>query len=159
MEDKVVDSRIIKNGTVIRRRRECLSCGKRFTSHEYIETMPIIVVKRDGSREEFQREKLLKGVRSACHKRPVSAERIEQLVDQVETEIIQSGESEVSSLKIGEKVMQKIHQLDEVAYVRFASVYREFRDVTEFEEILAELERLRHATSGSSLPSLFEEAK
>ena len=154
LDDKVIDSRTIRDGKVIRRRRECLSCGKRFTTYEYIEQSPLLVIKRDGSREEFQREKLVRGIRIACRKRPVSAEKIEQLVDKIESEILAMGVSEISSLKIGELVMQNLRKLDEVAYVRFASVYREFKDIEEFQQLLEELEKIRkwEALKDAQLP-------
>lgn len=142
-EDRVVDSRSVRDGAAIRRRRECVECGKRYTTYEYIEQMPILVVKRDGSREEFQREKLEHGIREACHKRPVSAEDIENALERILGEILAIGKSEIRSVEIGETVMKYLRSLDEVAYVRFASIYRKFRDVEEFEETLAELEQLR----------------
>ena len=160
LEDRVVDSRLIRDGTVIRRRRECLSCGRRFTTYEYIEHSPLLVVKRDGRREQYQREKLVKGIKEACHKRPVSAEQIEELVDKIEGEIFARGVPEISSLEIGEIVMNHLHTLDEVAYVRFASVYRKFRDIAEFEDILREVERLREAEAlkDAQLP-IFDDEK
>ncbi len=154
LEDRVVDSRMIRDGRAIRRRRECTACGKRFTTYEYIESSPILVVKRDGRREEFQREKLLHGIRAACHKRAVSAEEIENTVERIVGEILALGKSEISSLEIGEIVMRHLRRLDEVAYVRFASVYRKFKDVEEFEQILHELEVLkrRDALKDAQLP-------
>ena len=161
LEDKVVDSRLVKDGKVIRRRRECLDCGKRFTTYEYIEQSPILVIKRDGKREEFQRDKLVNGLREACHKRPVPAEDIEEIADKIESEILASGVKEISSIEIGKIVMKYLRTLDEVAYVRFASVYRKFKDVEEFEDILTELERLRQleALKGSELPFLNDNKK
>ncbi len=154
LEDKVVDSRSVREGAAIRRRRECLECGKRFTTYEYIEHSPVLVIKRDGKRDEFQRDKLLNGIIASCHKRPVSAEQIEEAVDRIEGEILTMGKTEISSIEIGEIVMKFLRTLDEVAYVRFASVYREFRDVDEFEEILDELETLRQreALKDAQLP-------
>ena len=144
-EDRVVDTRSVRDGEAIRRRRECANCGKRFTTYEYIERSPILVVKRDGKREEFQREKLAHGIREACHKRPISAQKIESTVGRIVGEILAMSKPEVLSIEIGEIVMKHLRTLDEVAYVRFASIYREFKDVEEFEETLAELERLRSA--------------
>ena len=160
LEDKVIDSRVIRDGRAIRRRRECLSCGKRFTTYEYIESSPILVVKRDGKREEFQREKLEHGIREACHKRPVSAEQIEETVEKIVGEILALGKSEVQSVEIGEIVMKYLRSLDEVAYVRFASIYREFKDVAEFEDALKELEKFRQieALKDAQLP-IFDEEK
>ncbi|RKZ34634.1 transcriptional regulator NrdR [bacterium] len=160
LEDKVVDSRLVRDGKAIRRRRECLECGQRYTTYEYIEQSPILVIKRDGRREEFQREKLLNGIRQACHKRPVPAEQVEEIVDKIEAEILARGENEISSVDIGIIVMKYLHTLDEVAYVRFASVYREFKDVEEFEDILKEVERLRNleAVKNAQLP-IFEDEK
>ncbi len=154
VEDKVVDSRSTKDGSAIRRRRECLSCKRRFTTYEYIETVPILVVKRDGKREEFARSKLERGIVASCHKRPVSADQIEQIVDRIEQEILSSEKSEIASVEIGDIVMRYLRNLDEVAYVRFASVYREFRDVGEFERILTELEKIkeREALKDAQLP-------
>ena len=158
LEDRVVDSRLVRDGRAIRRRRECLACGRRFTTYEYIEKFPILVVKRDGKREQYQREKLVRGIKEACHKRPISAEQIEELVDKIESEIFARGVSEISSLEIGEIVMNYLHTLDEVAYVRFASVYRKFKDIDEFEDILREVEKLREreALREAQLP-IFEQ--
>ncbi len=137
--DKVVDSREAEDGTVIRRRRECMGCGKRFTTYEHIENVPLFVVKRDGRRELFDRNKILNGIVKACEKRPVSVEEIESLVDKIEQEIRAETDGEVSSQEIGEKVMRYLSKLDDVAYVRFASVYRQFKDVKEFMEELQQL--------------------
>ncbi len=137
--DKVVDSREAEDGTVIRRRRECMGCGKRFTTYEHIENVPLFVVKRDGRRELFDRNKILNGIIKACEKRPVSVEEIESLVDRIEQEIRSETDGEVSSQEIGEKVMRYLSKLDDVAYVRFASVYRQFKDVKEFMEELQQL--------------------
>lgn len=136
--DKVIDSRLSKNGEAIRRRRECLSCERRFTTYEYIESS-LMVVKKDGRREPFDREKLLRGIRKACEKRPVGTEAVERLVEGIEREIQDSGQKEVTSNEIGERVMSALRTLDGVAYVRFASVYRSFKDTTQFME---ELKRL-----------------
>ena len=131
-ESKVVDSRPTEDGTSIRRRRECISCGKRFTTYEKIEEIPIMVVKKDGTRESFNSEKILSGVRKACEKRPVSTADMEALVDGVVREVFNSLEQEIPSDVVGEKVMTRLKALDEVAYVRFASVYRQFRDINTF---------------------------
>jgi len=129
---RVVDSRPVDENTAIRRRRLCDSCGKRFTSYEKAETIPLRVVKKDQMREEFDRSKIEAGILRACHKRPVSAKQISDMVDEVETEVYNEGEREIPSSRIGEIVMSKIKELDPVAYVRFASVYREFKDVETF---------------------------
>ncbi|SVD80301.1 uncharacterized protein METZ01_LOCUS433155 [marine metagenome] len=132
MENKVIDSRLNKEGTVIRRRRECLSCSERFTTHEKLERSLPLLIKKDGRREEFDRKKIIHGVQKACQKRPVSIKDIEDLVDRVEQYVQELGDKEVSALKVGEKVISEIYNLDDVAYVRFASVYRSFKDVNEF---------------------------
>lgn len=129
---RVVDSRPVEDNTSIRRRRVCDVCNKRFTSYERIETVPLIVIKKDKNREVFDRRKLEAGVLRACHKRPISAKQIQELVDSVENELSSKGEREVPSSEIGEMVMTRIKDLDPVAYVRFASVYREFKDVETF---------------------------
>ena len=139
LEDRVVDSRSCREGMAIRRRRECLSCSKRFTTYEYIENVPLTVIKADGRREPFDRGKLLDKVQLACYKTTVSIEEIEQVVDQVETELGNLTEKEVSSKQIGELVMERLKYLNEVAYVRFASVYRQFKDRSDF---VRELEQL-----------------
>ena len=139
LESRVVDSRPTEDGTAIRRRRECVNCGKRFTTYEKIEEIPILVVKRDGSRQPFNSEKILAGVRKACEKRPVSSLAQDQLVDDVTREIFNSLEQEVTTIKIGEMVMQHLRELDEVAYVRFASVYRQFKDINTFMQELKTL--------------------
>jgi transcriptional repressor NrdR len=130
--DKVVDSRESKEGEVIRRRRECLECGKRFTSYERIDEIPYMVVKKDGSRERFDRQKLISGLLKACEKRPVSVAALESIADQVETALQERAEREISTADIGAFVMGELKKLDKVAYVRFASVYRHFRDIGEF---------------------------
>ena len=134
LESRVVDSRPADEGERIRRRRECLSCLKRFTTYEIVETLPIIVVKKDKSREPFERNKLFNGLLRACEKRPVSLEALEKIVDEIEAELLNSLEREVTSLRIGELAMEKLKQVDEIAYVRFASVYRQFADVNSFME-------------------------
>ena len=132
IEDKVIDTRINNDGTSIRRRRECLSCGKRFTTFETIETTPILVVKNDQTREPFNKEKIKNGIIKACEKRPVSMNQINTLVDSVEKDIQNSLKLEVETKYIGELVMKRLKELDDIAYVRFASVYRQFTDVTNF---------------------------
>jgi len=131
-ENKVVDSRTAKEGDAIRRRRECEACGARFTTYEQIERTQVLVIKKDGRREPFRREKLDAGVSTACGKRPVPREAVEALLDRVEEAIQAMGQSEVESRQVGEIVMEELAQLDQVSYVRFASVYREFRDVNDF---------------------------
>ena len=138
-ESKVIDSRPTDEGERIRRRRECMSCGKRFTTYEIIESVPIVVVKKDKSREVFDRDKLFNGMMRACEKRPVSVDVIERAIDDIEAEIQKSLDREVTSDKIGELVMDKLKEIDEVAYVRFASVYRQFKDINTF---MSELKKL-----------------
>jgi transcriptional repressor NrdR len=128
----VVDSRDSKEGETIRRRRECDACGKRFTTYERVEELLPLVIKKDGRREPFDRKKIVGGIQKACEKRPVSMERIEEAVDRIEREIVELGEKEVPSKEIGERIMRALHDLDHVAYVRFASVYRDFKDVNQF---------------------------
>jgi transcriptional repressor NrdR len=132
LEDKVVDSRESKEGEVIRRRRECLSCGKRFTSYERIDQIPHLVVKKDGRRERFDREKVMAGLLKACEKRPVSMRSLDAVVDRVEAMMHESPDREVSADRIGEFLMDQLRDLDKVAFVRFASVYRDFKDVDQF---------------------------
>ena len=131
-ESKVVDSRPTDDGTSIRRRRECMSCGRRFTTYEKIETLPLIVVKKDNNREPYDREKIVAGIVRSCHKRPVSMAQINGMVDDIESQIFNMGEREIPTTTIGSIVMDKLKNVDEVAYVRFASVYREFKDVNTF---------------------------
>lgn len=138
-ESKVIDSRPTDEGEKIRRRRECISCGKRFTTYEIIETVPIVVVKKDKSRQAFDRVKLFNGMLRACEKRPVSIDQIEKVVTDIETELQNSLDREVTSVHIGELVMEKLKGLDEVAYVRFASVYRQFKDINTFMDELTKL--------------------
>lgn len=138
-ESKVIDSRPTDEGERIRRRRECISCGKRFTTYEVIESVPVVVVKKDKSRQVFDRDKLFNGMMRACEKRPVPVEVIERAVDEIETELQNSLDREVTSVKIGEYVMDKLKDIDEVAYVRFASVYRQFKDINTF---MSELKKL-----------------
>ena len=131
-EDKVVDSRATAEESAVRRRRECLKCGKRFTTYEYVEEVSLMVIKKDGRREPFDRKKILSGVIKACEKRPISMEKMEEIVVQVERGIQKKSDREVDSTRIGELVMDKLKVLDDVAYVRFASVYRQFKDVGQF---------------------------
>jgi transcriptional repressor NrdR len=149
MENKVIDSRLNKEGTVIRRRRECLSCSERFTTYEKLERSLPLVIKKDGRREEFDRDKIIHGVQKACQKRPVSIKDIEDLVDRVEQYVQELGEKEVSAVKVGEKVISEIYNLDDVAYVRFASVYRSFKDVNEF---MVELKEVLKSKEGNKSP-------
>ena len=137
--DKVVDSRESKEGEVIRRRRECLGCGRRFTSYERIDEIPYMVIKKDGTRERFERQKLVAGLLKACEKRPVRVNALEAVADRVESALQERPDKEISTTEIGQHVMQELRQLDKVAYVRFASVYRHFRDIGEF---MTELEDL-----------------
>ena len=130
--DGVIDSRGSRNGSSVRRRRECLKCKRRFTTYEYDERVTLMVIKKDGRREPFEREKLIKGILVACEKRPVGVKRIEKLVDDIERYLERKHDREVASREIGELVMKHLHDIDEIAYVRFASVYRQFRDVGQF---------------------------
>lgn len=138
-ESKVIDSRPAEEGTTIRRRRECLACQKRFTTYEIIERLPLVVVKRDGSRQTFDRVKLINGMVRACEKRPVTLAQLEAIADDIEQELQSSLEREISTVAIGEMVMGRLKELDEVAYVRFASVYRSFKDINTFMEELSKL--------------------
>lgn len=144
LESKVIDSRPTDEGSSIRRRRECLKCGKRFTTYEKIEAISIAVIKKDNSRQQFDRNKILKGIITACEKRPISLVKMERIVDDIESELYQSQEREIETAKIGEKVMEKLRTLDDVAYVRFASVYKRFDDVETF---MRELHELKEKTS------------
>jgi transcriptional repressor NrdR len=139
-DDKVIDSRTSREGATIRRRRECLGCGYRYTTYEEIEREGLLVVKRDGRREEFSREKLLTGVKKACQKRPISPKTIEELGDRIVQEICDKYDREVPGGDIGERVMRELRQLDQVAYVRFASVYRRFQEATDFVQEVQNLE-------------------
>ncbi len=138
-DSKVIDSRPTEDGSAIRRRRECINCGKRFTTYEKIEEIPVMVVKRDGRRESFDSEKIRSGIRKACQKRPISADEQDRLVDDITREVFNTLKSEIPTRDIGEIVMKNLKQVDEVAYVRFASVYREFKDTQTF---MQELQRL-----------------
>ena len=131
-ENKVIDSRLSKEGYVIRRRRECLACNRRFTTYERIEEIPLMIIKKDGRREEFNRDKIRSGITKACEKRTVSMNSIEDFLDELEHELRETGKKEISSAVVGERVINRLHDLDEIAYVRFASVYREFKDVNDF---------------------------
>ncbi len=132
IDNKVIDSRVSKDGSVIRRRRECLLCSRRFTTYEHIEEIPIMIIKKDGRREVFNREKVRSGIKKACEKRDISMNLIEEHVDEIERDLRETGEKEMASSVIGEKIMTALHDLDDIAYVRFASVYREFKDVNDF---------------------------
>ena len=147
LENKVIDSRLNKEGNSTRRRRECLSCGERFTTYERIEKTLPFLIKQDGRREEFDREKVLSGVKKACQKRPISIQQMEALADRVEQYCQERGEKEMSAVVVGEKVVQELYQLDDVAYVRFASVYRSFKDVNEFMVELKDM--LKHKEGGT----------
>ena len=139
LESKVIDSRPAEEGSTIRRRRECLACQKRFTTYEIIERMPLVVVKRDGSRQSFDKVKLINGMVRACEKRPVTLAQLEHIADEIEQELQSNLEREISTVEIGEMVMQRIKDVDEVAYVRFASVYRSFKDINTFMDELSKL--------------------
>jgi len=139
MESKVIDSRSTEEGNTIRRRRECLECGKRFTTYEKIETIPMIVVKKDGTRETFDRDKVLNGILRACEKRPVTLADIEKLIDDIESKLYNMLEREVTSERVGEMVMERLQKIDDIAYVRFASVYRQFKDINSFMDELAKI--------------------
>ena len=143
LESKVTDSRAATAGDVIRRRRECEGCARRFTTYERVEEVLPLVVKKDGRREMFDRQKLLAGLRRACEKRAIAMDRIEAIVDAIERELIDSGEKEISANLVGEKVMHNLRTLDDIAYVRFASVYRSFRDLEEFRLELDKIDRDR----------------
>jgi len=132
IENKVIDSRLSKDGSAIRRRRECISCQRRFTTYETIEDIPIMIIKKDDRREIYSREKVRAGFLKACEKRQISMNAIEDFLDELERDLRETGEKEIPSRVIGEKVMAKLHELDDVAYVRFASVYREFKDINDF---------------------------
>ena len=142
LESKVIDSRVSGDGTSIRRRRECLGCGRRFTPYEVVESVPVLVVKNDGTRQTFDVEKIRRGIIKACEKRPVTAEQVNTAVSNVEKQIYNTLLQEITSKQIGELVMLELKNIDEVAYVRFAYVYRDFRAVTTFEEFIGDLERI-----------------
>ena len=138
-EDKVIDSRSSNEDKSVRRRRECMKCKKRFTTYEYIEEVPLMIIKKDGRRESFDRNKIISGIMKACEKRPVSVEKIEALVERVEKELQKSFDKEVKAQVVGNLVMDALHKVDEVAYVRFASVYRQFKDINQFMKELKDL--------------------
>ena len=140
-ESKVIDSRPADDGQRIRRRRECMQCAKRFTTYEIIETQPVIIIKRDKSRQVFDRNKLLSGMLRACEKRPVSLDALENAIDEIESQLQNSLEREVTSVEIGEMALSKLKDIDEIAYVRFASVYRDFKDIQSFMDELKSLQR------------------
>jgi len=139
VDNKVIDSRMTKEGDTVRRRRECLGCERRFTTYERVEQPPIVLIKKDGRRESFSRNKVLSGLQKACEKRNISINALEQFVDELERELQETGEKEIPSTVVGERVMNKLHELDDVAYVRFASVYREFKDINDFMSELKDL--------------------
>ncbi len=139
IDNKVIDSRMSKDGNAIRRRRECLLCSRRFTTYEYIEEIPIMIIKKDGRREVFSREKVRSGINKACEKRNISINLIEEFIDELERDLKETGEKEIPAGEIGNRIMKRLHGIDDVAYVRFASVYREFKDVNDF---MAELKNL-----------------
>jgi len=145
LEDRVLDSRVVRDGESIRRRRECLRCGRRYTTYELVEDRRVMVVKKDGRREPFDRQKVLRGLEIACRKRPVGMESLERVADAIERALYDRGEHEVQAAAIGEMVMEALRGLDPVAYVRFASVYRDFQDLTQFQEIL---ESIRPESAG-----------
>ena len=138
-EDKVIDSRSSNEDKSVRRRRECMKCKKRFTTYEYVEEMPLMVIKKDGRREAFDRNKIISGIVKACEKRPVAMERIEAIVDKIEKELQKNFDKEVKAQDVGELIMEHLQKLDEVAYVRFASVYRQFKDINHFMKELKDL--------------------
>lgn len=139
INNKVIDSRLSKNGDVIRRRRECILCSRRFTTYEHIEEIPIMIIKKDGRREVFNREKVRAGIQRACEKRDISMDVIDEFVDELERDLRETGKKEIPSRDIGERIISRLHELDDVAYVRFASVYREFKDVNDFVDELKNL--------------------
>lgn len=146
-DTKVIDSRAQDDNSVIRRRRVCEKCGKRFTTYERVDMIPITVIKRDGTREIFDKAKLQNGIMKSCNKRPVTAQQIQKLVDDIENTLAGSGEREVESKQLGNMVIERLKDLDEVAYVRFASVYRQFKDINSF---IGELEKMLHEKNGNS---------
>lgn len=139
IDNKVIDSRLSKDGNVIRRRRECLLCSRRFTTYEHIEEIPIMIIKKDGRREVFNREKVRSGMKKACEKRNISINLIEEFIDELERDLKETGEKEIPAREVGKMIMEKLHEIDDVAYVRFASVYREFKDVNDFVDELKNL--------------------
>ncbi len=153
LEDKVVDSRESREGDSIRRRRECLSCARRFTSYERVEEVPLVIVKKDGRREPFERQKLMKGLLLACQKRPVSLARIEDLVTDIHARLMERSEREIRSREMGELVMDELKGMDQVAYVRFASVYRDFKDLPDFVKALEGLMHKETAPGWATAPA------
>jgi transcriptional repressor NrdR len=151
IEDKVIDSRLAKDNTVIRRRRQCLGCLKRFTTYERIEEVLPYVIKKDGRREAFDRRKIVEGMLRACEKRPVSVDRIEAVADSIEQDLMEKSEKEISVSYIGERIMEALQNMDDVAYVRFASVYRSFRDIDEFIREIRELYELKETRTDQNL--------
>jgi transcriptional repressor NrdR len=149
IENKVIDSRLSKDASVIRRRRECLTCKRRFTTYEHIEEIPIMIMKKDGRRELFSRDKVRSGMLKACEKRNVSMNTIEEFIEDMERDLREAEDKEIPAAVVGEKIMAKLHELDEVAYVRFASVYREFKDVNDF---VLELKKLLSAEKAEKAP-------
>ncbi len=139
IDNKVIDSRLSKDGNAVRRRRECILCTRRFTTYEHIEEVTVMIIKKDGRREVFSREKVRSGIKKACEKRNISVHVIDKFLDELERDLRETGEKEIPSHQLGEKIMTKLNELDDVAYVRFASVYREFKDVDDF---VAELKSL-----------------
>ncbi len=148
IDNKVIDSRLSKDANVIRRRRECIDCSRRFTTYEHIEEIPIMIIKKDGRREVFNREKVRSGIQKACEKRNISMNAIEEFIDDLERDLREMGEKELPASVVGEKTMLKLHELDDVAYVRFASVYREFKDVNDFVSELKSLLNNNGKTEG-----------
>ncbi len=149
-DDRVIDSRVVRDGYEVRRRRLCNRCGRRFTTYERVAQELPYVIKKDGRREPFSREKVLNGLRKACEKRPISIDVLERIVDRIEAWIQEQGKMEVSSVEIGERVMEELKRLDEVAYVRFASVYRQFKDISQFMDELKELLEKRESVHRDS---------
>jgi transcriptional repressor NrdR len=139
LENKVIDSRMTKEGNSVRRRRECLGCNHRFTTYERVEEVPLVLIKKDGRREAFDRTKVLAGMQRACEKRNISINTLEEFVDELSRELQEIGEKEIPSSVVGSRIMTKLHELDDVAYVRFASVYREFKDINDFMSELKDL--------------------
>lgn len=152
IENKVIDSRLSKDASVIRRRRECLTCSRRFTTYEHIEEIPIMIIKKDGRRELFNRDKVRAGMLKACEKRNISMNSIEEFIDDMERDLREAEEKEIPAAVVGEKIMAKLHELDDVAYVRFASVYREFKDVNDFVSELKKLLSSDKATKPEDSP-------
>jgi transcriptional repressor NrdR len=142
-EDRVLDSRVVRDGLAVRRRRECSVCKKRFTTYEYVERIPLMIVKNDGQRESFDREKLISGIALACTKRPVSRATIEKIVSEIENEIADEYKLEIESKELGERVLTKLIDLDQVAYVRFASVYRRFQNISEFAQTMRNIDEVQ----------------